>query len=107
LLLYPFNVFKTELGLNNFHVAQRVDVAFHMYNFRVIESANDLEYAIDSAHMRKERISKPGTCRSALYPIRVCLSWKIGCEIAYSSEASNVYARQVCRDARSWFVKLA
>jgi hypothetical protein len=107
LLLYPFDIFKTELVLNNFHVAQGIDVALHMYNFRVVESANDLEYAIDSAHMRKERVSETSTCRSALYPIRVRLSRVTSYEIAYSSEASNIYARQVGRDARSGLVKLA
>jgi hypothetical protein len=107
LLLHPFDVFKTELVLNNFHVAQGVDVALHMYNFRVVESANDLKYAIDGAHMRKERVSKSSTCRSALYPVKVYLSWRTSYEIAYSSEASNVYARQVGRDARSRLVKLA
>ena len=93
--------------MNNFHVAEGVDVALYMYNLRVVESANDLEYAIDSAHMRKERVSKPSTCRSALYPVRVCLSRKTSYEIAYSSEASDIYARQVGRDARSRLVKFA
>jgi hypothetical protein len=66
LLLYPFDVFETELVLNNFHVAHGIDVSLHVYDFRVVESANDLEYAVDSTNMRKECISEPSTCRSAL-----------------------------------------
>jgi hypothetical protein len=66
LLLDPFDVFKTELVLNNLHVARGVDVALNVYDFRVVEGANNLEYAIDSTYMRKECISKPSTCRSAL-----------------------------------------
>ena len=66
LLLYPFNIFETELVLNDFHVARGVDISLHVYDFRVVESTNDLEYAIDSTYMRKERVSKSSTCRSAL-----------------------------------------
>lgn len=69
LLLYPFDVFETELVLDDFHVARGVDVSLHVYDFRVVESANDLEYAIDGTYMRKESVSKPSTCRSALCSI--------------------------------------
>jgi hypothetical protein len=69
LLLYPFDVLETELVLNDFHIARGVDVSLHVYDFRIVESANDLEYAIDSTYMREECVSKPSTCRSALSPI--------------------------------------
>jgi len=55
----------------------------------IVESANDLEDAIDGTYVREECVSKPGTCRCA------------------SREASNIYACQVGRDARGGLVKLA
>jgi len=62
LLLYPFDVFEAKFVLDNFHVAQGVDVSLHMDDFGIIESANDLEDSVDRAYMREERISKPSTC---------------------------------------------
>ncbi len=69
MLLHPFYVFETELILNDLHVAHGVDVSLHVYDFRIVESADNLEYTIDGSYMRKERVSKPSTCRSALNPI--------------------------------------
>jgi len=66
LLLHPLDVFETKLVLNDFHVTRGVDVSLDVYDFRIIESANDLEYAIDSTYMRKECVSEPSTCRGAL-----------------------------------------
>ena len=55
--------------MDDFHIARGIDVSLHVYDFRVVESANDLEYAIDSTYMREECVSEPSTCRSALSPI--------------------------------------
>jgi hypothetical protein len=52
LLLYPFDVLKTKLVLDDFHVAQGVNVSLHMDDFGVVESANDLEDAVDRTYMR-------------------------------------------------------
>jgi hypothetical protein len=65
-LLHPFDIFEAKFVLNDFHVAHRVDVSFHMDDFGIIESANDLEDSVNRPYMRKERVSEPSTCRRAL-----------------------------------------
>jgi hypothetical protein len=61
LLLHPFNVFKAQLVLDDFHVAQGIDVTLDMNYLRVVKGAYDLKDAIDGPYVREERVSKPST----------------------------------------------
>lgn len=76
MLLNPFDVFETKFGLDDLHIAQGIDVSLHMDDFGIVESANDLEDAIDRTYVRKERISKPGACRRALHSMSF-VWWKV------------------------------
>ena len=60
--LDPLDVFETELGGNDIHVAAGVDVAFDVDDLRVVEGADDLEDTVDGADMGEESVSETGTC---------------------------------------------
>lgn len=61
MLLHPFNILKTEFGLNDLHVTEGVDVALYVDDFGVVECTDHLKDAIDGAHMRQERVTETGT----------------------------------------------
>jgi hypothetical protein len=52
LLLYPFDVLETKFVLDDFHVAHGVDVSLHVDDFCIVESADDLEDAVDRTYVR-------------------------------------------------------
>ena len=66
MLLYPFDVLETKFVLDDLHVAHGVDIPLHMDDLGIVESANDLEDAIDGTYVREECVSKPGPCRCTL-----------------------------------------
>jgi hypothetical protein len=61
LLLYPFDIFKTQLVLDDFHVTYGINVTLDVNDFCVVEGANDLKDAVDSPYVRQKRVSKPST----------------------------------------------
>ena len=52
-----FNVLQPKLGLDDLHIPQRVDVPFNVNDFRVVESADDLENAVDRSDVRQESVA--------------------------------------------------
>jgi hypothetical protein len=56
LLLNPLDVFETQFVLDDFHVADRINVSLDVDHFCIVEGADDLEDAIDSTHVREERV---------------------------------------------------
>ena len=49
MLLNPFDILQSKLGLDDLHISQRVDITLDVDDFIVIESTNDLEDTIDGA----------------------------------------------------------
>ena len=103
----PFDVFETQFGLDNFHVAHWINVSLDVDHFGIVEGANDLEDAIDGTYVRQERVSETCTSRGALDSISPPVSVTLGSEMTHSGEASNINAGQVCGNARGRFVELA
>ena len=66
MLLNPLDIFETKLGLDDFHITDRVDVSLYVDDFGVVEGADDLEDAVDGADVGKEGVSETGTRRGAL-----------------------------------------
>lgn len=63
MLFNPFDIFQPQLGLNNLHIADRVDVAFDVNDFGIVEDSDDLEDAVDRSNVRQESVA----CASRLY----------------------------------------
>ena len=61
-LLDPFNVFQTELGGNDVHVAAGVNVTLDVDDLGIVEGADDLEDTVYGADVREEGVSKTSTC---------------------------------------------
>lgn len=85
----PLDVFQAQLGLNDFHVTQRVDITLDMGDLVIVECAHDLEDTVHSAHVRKEGVAK------------TCASRRAG------RQPSDVDAREEGRHARCGLVQLA
>lgn len=64
LLLNPLNVLETELGRDDLHVTDGVDVTLDMDNLGVIESTDDLEDTVDGTDVRQESVAETSTGRS-------------------------------------------
>lgn len=60
-LLYPVNVLEPELGGDDLHVTEGVDVALNVDDLSVVESTNDLEDTVDGSHVGQESVSETGT----------------------------------------------
>lgn len=56
-LLDPLDILKAEFGLDDLHVTDRVDVAFHMDDLGVVERADHLEYTINGTDVRQESVA--------------------------------------------------
>ena len=65
-LFNPLDILEAEFGLDDFHVADGVDITLDVDDFCVVKSTNDLEYPSDGADMRQEGITKTGSSRSTL-----------------------------------------
>jgi hypothetical protein len=98
-LLHPFDVLQPELSLDDLHVAQRVHVSLDMNDFRVVESPDNLEDAVDSTDMREEGVAETssGGCTLIWYVItgRTAMDE----EVTHGSQSSNVDACEESRDA--------
>ena len=66
MFLDPFNVLQPEFCGNDFDISDRVDVAFYVDDFGVIEGAHHLEDTIDGSDVGQEGVSKTSTCGGAL-----------------------------------------
>ena len=51
MLLYPLDVLEAELGLDNLHVTDRIDVALYVDDLGIIESTHNLEDTVYGAYM--------------------------------------------------------
>ena len=51
MLLHPLNILQTELGLDDLHVTDGVNLALNVDDFSIVERTNDLEDAIHGADM--------------------------------------------------------
>ena len=61
-LLHPLGILEPQFVRDNLHVATRVNVAFDVGDFGIVEGTNNLEDTIDGADVRQEGISE--TCAS-------------------------------------------
>lgn len=61
MLLNPFDILQPQLGLDDLHVADGVDLSFDVDDVRVVECTHNLEDTVDGSHMGQEGISKTGT----------------------------------------------
>ena len=93
--------------MDDFHVADGIDVSLDVDDFCVVESTNDLEDAVDGTYVREERVSETCTSRSALDSISPLVSVTLNDYMAYSGEPSDIDAGQVCGNAGGGFVELA
>lgn len=51
LLGNPLNILETQLGLNDLHISDGVDVALNVNHLGVVERPNDLENTVNSANV--------------------------------------------------------
>ena len=93
--------------MDDFHVADRINVSLDVDDLRIVEGANDLKDAVDSTYVREERVSETCTSRSALDSISPPVSVTLSNEMTHSGEASDIDAGQMCGNAGGGFVKLA
>ena len=61
-LLDPLDVLEAELGLDDLHVADGVDVALDVDDLGVVERAHDLEDAVDGADVGEEGVAEACAC---------------------------------------------
>lgn len=52
--------------MDNFHVADWINVSLDVDHFGIVEGANDLEDAIDGTYVGEERVTETCTSRGAL-----------------------------------------
>ena len=107
MLLNPLDVLETQFGLDDFHVAHRINVSLDVDHFRIVEGANDLEDAVDGTYVREEGIPETCTGRCALDSISLSVLVTSSKDMTHSGEASDIDAGQVCGNAGGGFVKLA
>jgi hypothetical protein len=107
MLLDPLDVFETQFGLDDFHVAERINVSLDVDHFRIVEGANDLEDAIDGTYVGEERVPETCTSRGALDSISLPALVTLSSEMTHSGKTSNIDAGQMCGNAGGGFVKLA
>ena len=62
MLLDPLDVLETELGIDDLHVAARVDITLDVDDLSVVEGADDLEDTIDGADVGQESVAETCTC---------------------------------------------
>lgn len=66
MLLHPLNVLEPELGLNDFHVAQGVDLALDVDDLGIVKGTDHLEDAVDGADVGQESVAQTSTRGCAL-----------------------------------------
>jgi hypothetical protein len=89
LLLDPFDVLQPQLGRDDLHVSQRVDIALDVDDLGVVECPDTLEDTVDGPDVRQEGVTKTGTGRGA------------------SCQTGNVDAGEECRHLGGRLVDLA
>lgn len=57
-LLRPLDIFESEFGLDDLHIADRIDVALDVGDLGVIKGTDHLEDPINSANVGQEGISE-------------------------------------------------
>jgi hypothetical protein len=107
MLLNPLDVFETQFGLDDFHVAHRINVSLDVDHFRIVEGANNLEDTVDGTYVREEGIPETCTGRSALYSISLSVLVTSSKGMTHSGEASDIDTCQMCGNAGGGLVKLA
>jgi hypothetical protein len=71
-LFDPLDVLEAELGLDDVHVAEGVDVALDVDDLGVVEGADDLEDAVDGADVGEEGVTEAGAGGRALWGMSQC-----------------------------------
>ena len=71
MLLDPLYILETQLGLDDFHVTDGVDLSVDVYDLGIVEGTDHLEDTIDGADMGQEGVAKTSTCRRALQKLLV------------------------------------
>ena len=66
MLLHPLNILQTELGLDDLHVTQWVDVALYVDDFGIVKRTDHLEDTVDRAYMGQEGVTETRAGRRAL-----------------------------------------
>lgn len=88
-LLDPLDVLQPQLGRNNLHIPDRVDIALDVDDLGVVKRTDTLEDTVDGTDVRQEGVTETGTGRGA------------------GGETGNVDTCQKGRDFRFGLVRLA
>lgn len=62
----PFDIFKTKFCLDDFHIADRIDISLDVNDLCIVKRTNDLEDSIYGTDMGEESIAEPSSSRSTL-----------------------------------------
>lgn len=66
LFLHPVDIFQPQLGRDDLHISERVDITLYVNDLGVIECSDDLEDTVDSSDVGQEGVSETcsGGCSS-------------------------------------------
>lgn len=90
-LLNPLDILEAKFGLDNLHIADRVDVALDVNDLGVIESAHHLEDTIYGTDMREESVAQTGTSGRSLGSV----SWRADGSQSERTAVRPAISRQV------------
>lgn len=63
MLLHPLDILQPQLGLDDLHISERVNITLDVDDLCVVERSDDLENTIDGTDVGQERVTETGTGR--------------------------------------------